>query len=217
MDLKDRLTFTLAPLLYRLYMGIVYLTSRKKEIGFEEIWDRVNRGERVIGALYHQDIVLAPYAFKGRNILTIASMSRDGEIITRIIEGLGFKVVRGSSSREGGRALRGMIESLKRGDALIAAITVDGPRGPAGKVKEGVILIAKRANAVIYPVICKARRNITLKNWDRTLIPLPFNHLIFRCGRPITVPKDINRRGLERIREEIERRLLTLTHTPFGG
>ncbi|MBI5286709.1 MAG: lysophospholipid acyltransferase family protein [Deltaproteobacteria bacterium] len=207
MGLKDRVILALAPWVYSLYMGFVYLTSRKTHIGFEKVWDRIDTGEKVIAALWHKDIVLAPYAYRHKEVLTIASRSRDGEVIARVMERLGFKVVRGSSSRGGGRVLKEMVEYLKRGNARIAAITVDGPRGPAGKVKPGILFLAQTSGVPIYPVRCMAKRSISLNNWDRTKIPLPFNHLIFRLGEPLEVTEGADKGWLQRDREELESRL----------
>lgn len=202
--MKTRLVIAIAPVLYRFYMGLVYLTSKKTHKGFDKLWNEVQEGGRIIAALLHQDIVLAPHAYSGRNVLTIASRSRDGEIITRIVERLGFKVVRGSSSQGGSRAIKEMVEHLTKGGAQIAAITVDGPRGPAKKVKPGVLFLAHKSGATIYPVSCRAQRNIRLNSWDRTQIPLPFNHLIFQCGRGIIIPKDAKEKELQKLKETLE-------------
>lgn len=194
------------PLFYRFYMGLVFLTSRKMYIGFEDLMKRLKDGKAII-AIPHRYILLAPYISRERGILTMASQSKDGEIITRTLKSLGFEVVRGSSSRGGSRALLSMIRRLEREDVKAAALTIDGPRGPAGKVKPGIAFLARKTGLPLYPVSCEARRKVILKNWDRTLIPLPFNHLIFRCGTPLLVGKDLDDR---RACRELEERLKIL-------
>ncbi len=205
--MKNRFIVSLAPYIYKAYMGIVYLTSRKSYVGFEGVRHKINCGEKIIAALWHQDILLAPYAYRHYRILTLASRSRDGELIARIIERLGFEVVRGSSSKGGGRAVKEMVEHLKGDGLQIAAITVDGPRGPAHKVKTGILFIARESGATIYPVRFSAKRAVYLSNWDRTMVPLPFNNLVFRCGKPLKIPKNAGKSDLKKLAQGLEREL----------
>ncbi len=168
-------------------MGLVYLTSKKTYTGFEGVERYIRDGGKAIAAIWHQDIVLALYEYRKRGILTLASRSRDGEIIAEALRYMGYDVVRGSSSRGGGRAMLEMVRRMVEGKNSVVAITVDGPRGPARRVKQGVIFLAMKTGARLYPVSCRSDRNMALKNWDKTLIPLPFNRLTFRCGRPISM------------------------------
>ncbi len=202
----DLVSKRLIPLFYRLYIGLVFLTSKRIYIGFEDLLERLKKGKAIV-AIPHQFILLAPYIYREKGVITMASRSKDGEIIARTLEALGFEVVRGSSSRGGSRALLSMVKRLKGEDVKVAALTVDGPRGPKGKVKPGVAFLARKTGLPLYPVTCEARRKILLKNWDRTLIPLPFNHLTFRCGTPLMVGEDLDDR---RACYELEERLKAL-------
>lgn len=207
--IRDRFFFTILPRIYRAYMGLVYLTSKKTYVGFEGVEEYIRGGGRAIAAIWHQDIILALYEYRDRGILTLASRSRDGEIIARALRYLGYDVVRGSSSRGGGRAMLEMVRRMSEGKNNLIAITVDGPRGPARRVKDGVIFLAMKTGARLYPVSCRAERNITLKSWDKTLIPLPFNRLTFRCGSPI-LTGEYQWEGLdmEKIRKSLEESLM---------
>ncbi len=192
-------------------MGLVYLTSKKRYIGFEGVEEYIRDGGKAIAAIWHQDIVLALYEYRDRGILTLASRSRDGEIIAEALRYLGYDVVRGSSSRGGGRAMLEMVRRMVEGKNSVVAITVDGPRGPARRVKPGILFLACKTGARLYPVSCRAARNITLKSWDRTLIPLPFNRLTFRCGRPISMD-GFQWEGfdMEEVRRSLEESLMAL-------
>ena len=194
----------IAPLFYRMYMGLVYLTSRKRYEGFDGLWRRLEGGEKVVVALLHQNILLAPYIYRGGGVLTMVSRSRDGEMIASALEGLGFRVVRGSSSRGGKEALRTIIRLLQEDGVRAAALAVDGPRGPAGRVKPGVLFIARKSGLPLYPIGCGVRRRVLLRNWDRTLIPLPFNAITFRCGEPMFLKEEGDMEGACK---ELERRL----------
>ena len=72
----------------------------------------------------------------------LVSRSRDGEIIADVVERWGFKTVRGSKGKKGAvEATMQMISILKSGENC--AMMVDGPKGPARVVKDGVIRLPK--------------------------------------------------------------------------
>ena len=121
----------------------------------------------------------------------LISRSRDGEIIARIVEKWGFKTIRGSKGKEGAvEAAMNMISALKSGEDV--AMMVDGPRGPARIVKDGVIKIAKMSGAPIVPVYWYSN-NITFAefpSWDRLRMPIANTNLINLYGKPIFVSED---------------------------
>ena len=199
-----------APQIYRVYMALVSLTSVRVYIGFDELWKRLKGGQKAVVALLHQSILLAPYIYRDGGVMALASRSRDGELIASTMEALGFIVVRGSTSKGGAEALRRMVRLLKEDEIRAAAITVDGPRGPAGKVKPGVVFLARKSGLPIYPIGCRARRKVLLNSWDRTLIPLPFNTIEYRCGTPF--PPD--RGGIDEVCRNLEGQLKELQGWP---
>lgn len=206
---KTRFITLFLPLIYKIYMELTYYTSRKRYINFEEILEQVDREEKnILCALWHQDIVISPYVYRKKTkkkIATVASKSKDGEIISCVLKKFGFAIIRGSSSRGGAEAIESIKGYFDNSKGSVVAITVDGPRGPARKVKPGFIRLAKETGATIYPLRGWARRKILLNNWDNTMIPLPlFNHLVFVCGEPITVPKNADKKTLQRIRGDLE-------------
>ena len=59
----------------------------------------------VIGAIWHRDILITAYAFRGKGYSVPVSRSRDGEHIAGLLLALGYTPPpRGSSSRGGGAA-----------------------------------------------------------------------------------------------------------------
>lgn len=121
-----------------------------------------------------------------RPVAVLSSLSRDGTLQAGILRRLGFVVLRGSSSRGGARALAALVRSVRRG--LDAAFAVDGPKGPAGVVKPGVILAARRTGGVVVPIATSARWAIRVRRaWDRYLVPLPFSRVVVLRGEPIEV------------------------------
>lgn len=117
------------------------------------------------------------------------SLSADGELQSVILGQLGILCVRGSSSRGGARAARGLLRALRRGASGLVA--VDGPRGPFGSVKPGVVFLARTTGAPIFPVAaaCRAGRRIE-SAWDRYLLPRPFTRTSVCVGAPIHLAAD---------------------------
>jgi len=163
---------------------------------------------RVIVAVWHQRLLLGlGYVAKFRNfeLAIMISQSRDGDLGASLAERLGLVPVRGSSSRGGATALAAILKALKKNPAVIHI--VDGPRGPKGVVKPGLITMAQLSGAVILPIIASAKKAWILGNWDRFLVPKPFSEVTIEWGQPMAVPRDLDPSGDEELRREIERRL----------
>ena len=166
-------------------------------------------------AMWHRN-QCAIYGFKDKpTVSVLVSNSKDGDVVARGIKPMGFKLVRGSKGKRGAiEASMQMIEALKSGER--AAMMVDGPRGPAEKVKDGVIKIAKLSGKPIVPV-CWYSNNfnwITLPSWDGLKMPVLDVRLINLYGEPIYVPEDADNDAIEQARlklqeslEELDRRI----------
>lgn len=120
-----------------------------------------------------------------RPTLVMVSRSADGQLQARALGVLGFRVVRGSSSRGGARALGAILRGLRRGDAD-AAFAVDGPRGPYGDVKPGAVLAARRSGGVLVPMGSAAAGGKTFtRAWDRFVLAWPFTRVVVVLGAPV--------------------------------
>lgn len=191
--------------------GIVVLrtlasTWRVRFLNPHVITDVHRSGARVIYALWHGSLLPLLWSHRDRDIAVIISEHSDGEIIARIAIALGFRTVRGSTSRGAARALLGACREIDSGHDL--AVTVDGPRGPAGSVAPGSPVIAQRTGAAMVPVDAWASRAWRLKSWDRFMIPKPFARVTVAYDHPIRVPADAERDATEereRVRAGIQR------------
>jgi lysophospholipid acyltransferase (LPLAT)-like uncharacterized protein len=137
----------------------------------------IRAGRPVLHILWHQRLVLGILAYPFRGAVTMASQSKDGDIISAFLWFWGFKVARGSSSRGGREALAEMV-SMVEGTARWCALTTDGPRGPARESKPGFLALARATGALVVPVGSSSTRPKFLNSWDRFLVPLPFS----RCA-----------------------------------
>jgi lysophospholipid acyltransferase (LPLAT)-like uncharacterized protein len=160
------------------------------------------------------------FAYKRRRpTVVLVSLSRDGSLQARALGLQGLSVVRGSSSRGGARGLVAVVRSLRKGTD--AAFAVDGPKGPRGVVKGGVVAAARTAGARLVPVGAAMAKGLVLERaWDRYAIPLPFSRVEIVFGAPIGPNLPNARTELEnaiaRANLEAERRLGGLLFTGLG-
>jgi lysophospholipid acyltransferase (LPLAT)-like uncharacterized protein len=139
-----------------------------------------------------------------RRTVVLVSLSRDGALQARVLAFQGLRVVRGSSSRGGARGLAQVVRTMKR-EAADAAFAVDGPRGPRGVVKGGLLVAARATGAVVVPLTGSMRRGFLLRRtWDRFTIAWPFSRVDVVLGAPIDPAERVD------AREEVERSLLEL-------
>ena len=96
----------------------------------------------------------------------------------------GVQVIRGGSGDGGRVALLEMVERLRAGDS--AFLAVDGPRGPALRVKRGCVEMARGAQVPIIPVGYSCRRGrFHPRRWDHWLFVRPFDQVTVRYGTPL--------------------------------
>jgi len=164
----------------------------------------------VIGPFWHRCVIPATWLFRGRRIAVMTSRSFDGEYIARIIERFGFLAVRGSSSRGGPAALRGMQRALQ--DGRIAAFTIDGPRGPRFIAKPGPVMLARMSGAPILCFYLAVQRPWILRSWDAMMIPRPFSKVHVRWTKLIHVPPDASDEQLDQCHHQMQDALERARH-----
>jgi lysophospholipid acyltransferase (LPLAT)-like uncharacterized protein len=190
---------------------VLKLTLRRRLVGGEPLLARWARGEQTVLAFWHEQLVMMPFAYRGRRVCIMVSRHRDGELITRAVRPLGVETVRGSSTRGWAGGLKGMLRAYRDGADL--AFAPDGPRGPRRMVKSGVIQVARATGATIVPVAAAARWCRRLRSWDRLVVPFPASVVVYVAGTPLTVPGGADAAELERLRIVLEHELERLTAT----
>jgi lysophospholipid acyltransferase (LPLAT)-like uncharacterized protein len=119
-------------------------------------------------------------------VATVVSESRDGEIIAQVLERIGYGTARGSSTRGGLKALMALKRHMEAGK--IGVITVDGPRGPRHKVKDGAVYLAQRTGALLVPVRSRlSSAHVFQRSWDRFELPMPLCRCEVFFGRPLEI------------------------------
>ncbi len=169
----------LLPALIAAAIRLTAATWRVRRVGRELMDEALARGP-VVFAFRHGEQLAIMATHLGLDITPVVSLSRDGDLAAAVIARLGYGAVRGSSSRGGAAAMAAGRELLGSGRSL--ALTVDGPRGPAGRPKPGAAALARSVGAPICWVRAEAAPAWRAGSWDRFLVPLPFARIVVRTG-----------------------------------
>ena len=209
---KNQILSVLAWAIY-FFVGI---TSRIKIVNGEILKSAKAKHKNVIFAFWHgrQFWLILTHCF--RNIYTMTSLSDDGNLQTAIVSKMGYRLVRGSTGKRGAiQATLSMIEKIRQG--YDASFTVDGPTGPGFEVKPGILYTALKTKRPIIPLSCSAKRRKILNNWDKYLVPFPFNYAVVVYGEPIEVN---NKEEIEfktnQLKKELDR-ITSLADRQCGG
>ncbi len=201
------LKYGLIPVAYylvRAYLSLIRIRAVNEEMTLQYL----KSGQKMIVAIWHQRIIpVVGYARKFSVYAPSAmiSQSRDGDLIAGVASLLNFRPVRGSSSRGGKEALADMIADLAENQMAVHAL--DGPRGPRGVVKPGLIAMAQLSGVPIVPIYISVNRAWVLNSWDRSIIPKPFSTVVIRWDSPIYVPENMDNEAFENRRKKIEQHL----------
>jgi lysophospholipid acyltransferase (LPLAT)-like uncharacterized protein len=185
---------------------LLFRSCRLRFVGKEHEDRFLRAGEPICFAGFHQGMLYLPFHFRDRDGVVMVSASRDGDLIAHTMARFGLRSARGSSKRGGAGALQAMIAEVNA-SRCSAGMIVDGPLGPAGVAKPGVLQLARDTGLPIVPGNWWARPHIEFGSWDRTIVPLPFARMVFAFEPAINVPPDATDDELERLRVDLTERL----------
>ncbi|MFP6750345.1 MAG: lysophospholipid acyltransferase family protein [Pirellulaceae bacterium] len=164
--------------------------------------------------LFWHEYIPFPFYLRGHcNIAMLLSRHFDAEFIAEASRYMGFRTIRGSSSRGGVASLRRAID-VSSSMNLNLTITPDGPRGPRRRLAQGCIYLASRLGIPLVCVGLGYDRPWRLKStWDQFAIPRPGSRARMVIGPPLMVPAKIQRDQIETCRQQVENGLQQLTDT----
>ncbi len=211
MRIKVNRFITSKSFIYFLYRFIrIYSWTFRLTVENEKDWlDYFKGGGVVLLCTWHQQFFSAIRYFQKYKVFKpsiMISQSSDGEIIAGVAKLTGWHTVRGSSSKDGRKALSNIIAKLK--ETKLAAHILDGPRGPAGEVKAGVIRLAHAVNAVIVPFHVTAKNAWYFNSWDKFFLPKPFSRVSLHFGKAIKFDKVTDPASFEAQRKQLEEIML---------
>ncbi len=102
--------------------------------------------------------------------------------------------------------MNAMIEHLKK--HRFGAHILDGPTGPIGKVKAGVIKMARETDALVVPFYIRAEQAWFFNSWDRFMLPKPFSKVILTFGDEIHLEPDDTPDNFKKQQQFIETTML---------
>jgi hypothetical protein len=170
-------------------------TWRIRVVNGEHVRDLRREGHTFIFALWHGQLLPLLWHHREEGVRVLISEHRDGELVARTAQSLGYGLIRGSSTRGAERALISLVRELQEGHEV--AITPDGPRGPAATFASGALVAAQRSDSFILPVAASADRAWRLRSWDRFMIPKPFARVTVAYGAPAKVLAKTSRAAAE--------------------
>jgi lysophospholipid acyltransferase (LPLAT)-like uncharacterized protein len=201
------------------YLRLVWKTSRVT-IEPADLYEQAEPEQPIIIAMWHGQHFMMPFIRRHHRVKVLVSHHADGDINAIAAERLGIGTVRGSGDhqrqfgRKGGvAAFKEMLDVLA--DSCNMALTADVPKisRVAGR---GIIMLARESGRPIYPVCFTTSRRIVLKNWDRTVINLPFSRCAIIAGEPIHVRADADAQAVESARCTLEAALNAVTERAFA-
>lgn len=169
----DLLRARVLPLLAFLFYRTLLATWRIRIFESPAFRKTLDNKKPVIFAHWHGDELAILHLLKPYRACAMVSTSKDGEIMANTIRLLGAKTSRGSSTRGGVGALKGILRLAK--DGWRPSVAIDGPKGPYHQAKPGVFEISKLIGGGIVPLsVAVSRAYVFEKAWNKTFLPLPF-------------------------------------------
>ena len=139
----------------------------------------------VLHALSERDAIAFAYAATRHRVVTLVAPGRDGDWATTAMRASGADVHRGAEQRLGYEGALALIHDLRQSPRP-AALIVDGPLGPAGLVKPGVVTCAAAAGLAIRPIAAATSRALTFpRTWSGIYLPLPWSTVVFAAAPDI--------------------------------
>lgn len=156
-------------------------------------------------SIWHDQIVMVLFSGKPLKSAGLVSKHQDGGYVADVMRMRGIKPVRGSTKRGGAEALRQLLESIRK---THVTITPDGPRGPRREIKPGIVFLASHSGRKIVPTAFCSKRFWSIRgNWTDMMIPRPFTTIAVLSGKPLEVPPDLDREGIQEYVELLEARM----------
>jgi lysophospholipid acyltransferase (LPLAT)-like uncharacterized protein len=201
------------------FLRLVWWTNRLV-LEPADFYEKVEPELPIIVGLWHGQHFMSPFFSRGHRVKVLISRHRDGEINAAAAKRLGVEPIRGSGDhgrrfdlKGGVAAFKAMLTALQ--DGWNVALTADVPK-VSQVAGQGIVMLGRLSGRPIYPAAVATSRRITLKNWDRSAVNLPFGTIAIVVGDPVRVPSDADEAMLEECRLAVEQRLKQVTARAYA-
>ena len=211
MTLSRRILFTVFAPVTAFFLRLSWASFRYRVDGQEKIQHLIDDRMPFVFAFLHEGLLtISWYAWRlrkmGLKVGFLISPSVDGEFTVYVLSYFNGTAIRGSATRSGSTAVRGLFRAIRR-DGVTPGITVDGPKGPRRRCKPGAVMIGRMTGVPIVPIASGASRSWRPRTWDRHLMPYPLSKVIVAVGDPYTVSNEGGNEVLEDQRADLEERI----------
>ncbi len=211
MTLSRRILFTVFAPVAVFFLRLSWASFRFRVDGEEKVQHLIDERRPFVFAFFHESLLTVGwYAARlrdlGAKVGFLISPSVDGEFTVYVLGYFKGTPIRGSATRSGAAAIRGLYRAITR-DGVAPGITVDGPKGPRRHCKKGAVMIAGMTGVPIVPIATGAKHCWRPKTWDRHLMPFPLSRVVVAVGDPYTVSKEGGVEVLEDQRADLEERI----------
>ena len=175
------------------FIAKMWISTYRYKVYNREATDRLMaEKKKLVFSIWHNQLMcVIGFRKSGYKIVTMISRSKDGGYFASLVESVGHRVVRASSSRGASQGTLEMLEEMDRG--YHGAMAADGPKGPQYKIKNGGLYLAKKADRIIVPLIFDCKRFLRFNSWDKFIVPLPFAKIDMYFGDPIYVSESLDK------------------------
>ncbi|GBR73492.1 hypothetical protein NO1_0866 [Candidatus Termititenax aidoneus] len=162
-------------------------------------------GRSILFCCWHEITFVGFYWFRRRAAGVLMEASLKGDVLAAMANSYGMRDFRIADNPQDPQTVRGtvgFIKHLKAGHSGVIAL--DGPNGPRRIAKPGMVRIAEKTNAVIFPIGgAYARKIVFRKRWDQYQLPLWSSRAALRLVKPLEVPSGLTPEQEKALQEEI--------------
>ena len=180
----DNLSITFQSIIIKWILYFIYKTNKWDIRGTDNFEKALADNKSVVLSCWHGQLLTSFMHLADKNHYGLAGLNKDGELISRIGIKLGWKMLRGSSSKGGSKIFVKIVKILRQPSSLVG-ITPDGPKGPERIPKPGVIKAAQKTGALIIPVSAISTKNWQFTNWHTFFLEKPFGKIFLQYGEPL--------------------------------
>ncbi|NRA75107.1 MAG: DUF374 domain-containing protein [Planctomycetes bacterium] len=151
--------------------------------GGQRAIDALNQHGNLVITFWHEWVLPLSFTLRKNGFAAITSQHHDGARLGAALKKLDVEVVHGSSSRGGILGFQ-KLEALAR-EGLSPVISVDGPKGPPRKAKQGAAALARRLQIPMMPLAFAAEHSLRFNTWDRMILPAPWGKAVVVVAEPV--------------------------------
>ncbi|GBR75375.1 hypothetical protein NO2_0056 [Candidatus Termititenax persephonae] len=189
-------------LLYRLVSPTLRLDSTEVDALVAQY---LGQGRSILFCSWHELSFIGFYWFRQRGAGALMEASLKGDVLAAMSNFYGIKDFRVTDDYKNPQTIRGtvgFIKHIKQGNCGVIAL--DGPNGPRRVAKPGMIKIAQKTNAVIFPIAAAYSRKLVLRRrWDKYQVPLLGAKAALRVMKPLEIPASLTEENEKALYEEV--------------